>query len=228
MLTIHGIPLSVHTRKVIVAARMKGLEHRVEPVVPFDPPQDWRALSPTGLIPAIEDDGFTLADSTAICAYFDRRRPKPPLYPAEPRALGRALWLEQYAGSVLFRSVIHPLFAQKVIRPHILKTGAPDQAEIDRIEAEVTPEVLSYLEGQAGEGFLAGDGLGIADIAVASNLVNYQYLGFAVAAARWPRLSGWLRRVLATEAFAGALRDEAPFAAKLGLATGFLDKAATA
>ena len=88
MLKIHGVPISVHTRKVIVAALAKGLPHEVIPVVPVipgNPPPNWRELSPTGKIPAITDGDFTLADSAAICAYLERLHPAPPLYPRRAR-----------------------------------------------------------------------------------------------------------------------------------------------
>ena len=55
MLRIYGVPISVHTRKVIVAAIAKGLAHEVVPVVPVipdNPPPNWRELSPTGTPPA--------------------------------------------------------------------------------------------------------------------------------------------------------------------------------
>ena len=70
MITIHGVPLSVHTRKAIVTAILKDIDYKFEvviPVMPDNPPPNWRALSPTGLIPAMQDGDFTLADSTAIC-----------------------------------------------------------------------------------------------------------------------------------------------------------------
>ena len=56
MLKIYGVPISVHTRKVIVAALAKDLPHEVVPVVPVipdNPPANWRQLSPTGKIPAL-------------------------------------------------------------------------------------------------------------------------------------------------------------------------------
>ena len=64
MLTIHGVPLSVHTRKAIVTAILKDLDYRFEvviPVIPDNPPPNWSTLSPTGLIPVLQDGGFTLA-----------------------------------------------------------------------------------------------------------------------------------------------------------------------
>jgi glutathione S-transferase len=69
MLTIYGVPLSVHTRKTVITALHKGIEYKLEvviPVVPGQPPSNWHTLSPTGLIPVIQDGDYTLADSTAI------------------------------------------------------------------------------------------------------------------------------------------------------------------
>ncbi|HEX3139575.1 MAG TPA: glutathione S-transferase family protein, partial [Rhizobacter sp.] len=113
MLQIHGIPISVHTRKVIVAAIEKKLAYEVNPVVPVipgNPPPHWRTLSPTGKIPVITDGDFTLADSTAICTYLDRAYPGTALYPTDARAHATALWFEQYAGGTVFHDVVHPLF----------------------------------------------------------------------------------------------------------------------
>ena len=78
MLKIYGVPISVHTRKVIVVALAKKLEHEVIPVVPVipgNPPANWRELSPTGKIPALTDGDFTVADSAAICGYLERIHP---------------------------------------------------------------------------------------------------------------------------------------------------------
>ena len=80
MLTIHGVPLSVHTRKAIVTAILKKIDYRFEvviPVIPGNPPANWSTLSPTGLIPVMQDGDFTLADSTAICLCLLYTSPSP-------------------------------------------------------------------------------------------------------------------------------------------------------
>ena len=116
--------MSVHTRKVILAARLKAIPREIIPVVPVlpdNPPPNWRSLSPTGLIPAIDDNGYVLADSTAIVGYLERKVPEPALLPPRPGDVGRALFLDSWAGSALFRTVIHPLFHHQVVRPNLAR-----------------------------------------------------------------------------------------------------------
>ena len=174
MLEIHGVPVSVHTRKVIVAAIEKNLPYRINPVVPVipgSPPPHWRTLSPTGLIPALTDGDFTLADSTAICAYLERMHPGAATLPERARAFATALWFEQYAGGTVFRNVVHPLFREVFVQPKVNQVPA-DPARIDAVLATAMPEAFDYLESMAGDDFLAGPALSMGDVAVVSNLIN--------------------------------------------------------
>jgi len=122
MLTIYGVPLSVHTRKVIVTAILKKMDYAVKPVVPVipdNPPPNWGSLSPTGLIPVLEDGDATLADSSAICLYLEKKQPTPSILPSDIKDYGRALWFDAYAGGTIFRHVVHPLFLQTIVNPNI-------------------------------------------------------------------------------------------------------------
>jgi glutathione S-transferase len=220
MLKINGVPISVHVRKTIVTANLKGIEHIVDPVIPFTPPPNWSELSPTGLIPAMQDGDFTLAESAAICSYMERIKPAPAILPADARACSRVLFFDGYSGHV-FRSVIHGLFFQKIISPGSLN-GTTDQSVIDKILETEQPKVFQYLESQAGGKFLVGDSLTLADIGIVSNLINYQYLGFAIDKAKYPKLSKYAAGIIALEPFQRALSDEKPFAEKMGLQRGFL------
>jgi glutathione S-transferase len=220
MLKIYGVPISVHVRKTIVTANLKGIEHAVDPVIPFTPPPNWSALSPTGLIPAMQDGNFTLAESAAICTYMERMKPAPAILPADTKACGRVLFFDGYSGHV-FRSVIHGLFFQKIISPGILK-GTTDQSVIDKILATTQPNVFQFLESQAGGKFLVGDSLTLADIGIVSNLINYQYLGFPIDKMKYPKLAKYAAGIIALEPFQHALSNEKPFAEQMGLSRGFL------
>lgn len=220
MLTIYGVPISVHVRKTIVTANLKGIEYRVDPVIPFNPPANWSSLSPTGLIPAMQDGDLTLAESTAICFYLERKKVTPAILPADTGDCCRVLFFDGYAGYVS-RSVIHGLFFQKIITPMILK-GATDHSVIDNILATTQPKVFAFLESQVNGSFLVGDSLTLADIGVVSNLINYQYLGFPIDKAKYPQLAKYVRDIIALEPFQRALGNEKPFAEQMGLERGFL------
>lgn len=220
MLTIYGVPISVHVRKAIVTAHLKGIEHRVDPVIPFTPPPNWGALSPTGLIPAMQDGDFTLAESAAICSYMEDLKPTPAILPADTKAASRVLFFDGYSGHV-FRSVIHGLFFQKVIAPAILK-GTTDQSVIDKILATTQPKAFEYLESQTGGKFLVGDTLTLADIGIVSNLINYQYLGYSIDKAKYPKLAKYAAGIIALAPFQKTLSNEKPFAVQMGLQRRFL------
>ena len=220
---IYGVPLSVHTRKVIVAARLKGAPFDLEvviPVVPDNPPANWREISPTGLIPAIEDDGFRLADSTAIIHYLEHKHPTPALLPPDNKELGAALFLDAWAGTALFRNIVHPLFHNQVVNPNIRKIPA-DQVAIDAAMDVALPEAFGYLESRAPDRFLVGDKLSIADIAVVSNLVVFHYLGRRIDD-RFPRLQAYFRRHLEAPVLGAALAEEMPYVAQMGLDRSFI------
>jgi glutathione S-transferase len=223
MLTIYGVPISVHTRKVIVTALEKGLEFRNEPVIPFNPPADWAELSPTGKIPVARDGDLVLHDSSVICAYLERVHPQPALYPAQAADYARALWYEEYADGTVFREVVHGLFFQKIIRPNVLKEQT-DAAAIAGILDSALPKVFGYLEHALETDALDGGRFGIGDIALASNLINFRYLGYEVDRKQHPRLAASVESWLQRPSIRQALAAEQPVAAGVGLDAGFVQR----
>ena len=224
MFTIYGVPLSIHVRKVIIAALEKRLEHRVETVFPFDPPPGWRDLSPTGKIPALQHGELTLADSSVIVAYLEKRFPELPLNPSDPAQYARALWFEEYVDSQIAPDVIG-LFHQQVLGP-MLHKREPDPAVVHRLLNEDLPPKFDYLEASLEGEFFAGERLSVADITLASDLTIFHYLGFTLDAARHPNLLAHFQRMLGRESFRTALAAEQPFAEKMGLDRSFLQRAA--
>jgi glutathione S-transferase len=220
MFTIYGVPLSIHVRKVIVTALEKRLEHRVETVFPFDPPPGWRELSPTGKIPALRHGDLTLADSSVIVAYLEKRFPEHALTPSEPAQYARALWFEEYVDSQIAPDVIG-LFHQKVLGPMVHKRE-PDPAIVQRLLNDELPPKLDYLERSLQGDYLVDGRLSVADITLASDLTVFHYLGCRLDAARHPKIAAHFRRMLGRDSFRTALAAERPFAEKMGLDRGFL------
>ena len=68
MITFYGVSISVHVRKAVVTAIAKGIDYKLEPVLPRNPPPNWLSLSPTGQVPAMQDGDFTLSELSALSA----------------------------------------------------------------------------------------------------------------------------------------------------------------
>jgi glutathione S-transferase len=222
MLKIYGVPISVHTRKVIVAAIEKDLQFQNEPVMPFHAPAGWDKLSPTGKIPVALDGERVLRDSSVICAYLERVHPRPALYPSDPGEYAEALWHEEYADGTVFREVVHGLFFQKIIRPNILKQKS-DPAAIEAILGSALPKVFGYLENSL-DGGVPADRFGIGDIALTSNLINFHYLGYEIERRRYRRLAAYFARCLARPSIRKALAAERPVADAMGLEAAFVQR----
>ena len=216
MLKIHGVPLSVNTRKAILVATEKNLPFEVNPVIPFHPPEGWAALSPTGKIPAMTDGDFEIADSSVICDYLEHVHPQPALYPAAAKDRARALWFEEYCDGTFYREGLHPLFAQLVIKPKIFQQET-DHAVVNTILTETMPKMLGYLEGEASDGYLVAKSFSIADVALISNLINFHYLGYRIDAGRYPKLERYFQRLCIRPSVAKALRIEQPVVDQFGL-----------
>jgi glutathione S-transferase len=78
------------------------------------------------------------------------------------------------------------------------------------------PPRLAYLEEALSGEYFAGNVFSIADIAVASILVNLHYAGESVSRKTHPKLHRFVRAVLQRPCFADALKVEAPAAAAVG------------
>lgn len=215
MLKIHGVPFSAHTRKVIIAALEKDIPYEIVRVIPLAPPQGWRELSPLGFIPAIEDGDFRLADSSVVCQYLERSHPQPALYPIEPRSYARALWIEEFVDGGLQQHVLRGLLMQRVFAPKFLNQ-APDEALIHRSLSEMIPSALAYLERSLSGEYFVGDAFSIADITVASILINYHYAGESLSPSEHPKLHSYLGRILRRESFRKAFAQELPAAQAVG------------
>jgi glutathione S-transferase len=214
---VFGFPLSPFVRKVHVVAAEKGIA--VETVVsdPRSPPPDFLAASPFRKIPAIKDGDYMLADSTAIVTYLDALSPTPPIFPAEAKARGKAIWWEEFADTIMVPAAGKIVF-NRFVGPKFL--GLPgDEAAAALGEKELEP-ILAYLEGQAPvAGWLAGADYSIGDIAVASTLMTMGYVGMAPDAAKHPATAAWYARVTARPAWTGvAERERAMFEARIAAA----------
>lgn len=214
-LTVFGAPLSPFVRKVRLCLLEKGLDYQLEMVMPFTPPEWYLQLNPLGRIPALRDGDVTLADSSVICQYLeDAYTDTPRLYEHDARARGQIRWLEKYADYELAPLTTFGIFRNRVLKP---STGHPCNEEfVQTALHEKLPPHFDYLERQLGQqAHFVGERLSLADIAIASQLINMEHGGEQLDATRWPALSAHYARMKALPSLAGLLPSEQRMTAKL-------------
>jgi len=212
---LYGSSLSPFVRKVLAYAAEKGIELDLQPVGVADTNPDFRKASPFGKMPAFADGDYRLADSSAIIHYLEAKHPEPPMIPADPKLRGKCIWYEEFADTIL-AGCGAKMFFNRVVAPVFLKREG-DLAAADAAEREELPKVLDYVESIApeGEGYLVGDRLTLADIAVAGPFANLQHLKVAIDEERWPRTVAFTRRILSRPSFAPMLERETKFLEKV-------------
>jgi glutathione S-transferase len=126
------------------------------------------AINPNGKVPALEDGEMRLWESAAIMCYLADQAGSS-LWPKDARQIDVIRWLSwdgshfsRHAGTLFFEQVIKPQFG----------LGDPNRAAIDEAMSffrRFAGVLNDHLKGRA---YLVGDGLTVADFAVASMLPN--------------------------------------------------------
>ena len=162
---IYDSQTAPNPRRVRIFLAEKGISVPYEPVdiVKADNRSaEFRRKNPLGTLPVLElDDGTCIAESVAICRYFEEVHPNPPLMGTDARDRAvvemwqRRMELELFGPiTQVFRN-LHPFFAGRI--PQVAEWG-----EVCRKAAETR---LAWLDSVLAERqFIAGPRYTIADI----------------------------------------------------------------
>ena len=211
---VYGASLSPFVRKVLAFGAEKGLELEHRPLGLGSDDPGFVEASPFRKIPAFRDGDFTICDSSAIIHYLEAKYPQPALIPAEPEARARTIWYDEF-GDTILAACGAKMFFNRVVAPRFLGRDG-DLAAADKAEQEELPPILDYLERIVPEagGFLVGDSITLADIAVASPFANLGHLDIRPDAARYPRTSAYVEAILSRPSFAPWVERERAFLQK--------------
>jgi glutathione S-transferase len=212
---LYGSTLSPFVRKVMAFAGEKGIELELQPTGFPDKSPGFCSASPFKKMPALEDGDYCLADSSAIIHYLEAKYPEPPLIPTEARARGRTIWFDEFADTILFACGAKAFF-NRVVSPFFLKKPG-DEAVAEAALRDELPPILDYLETIVPDerGYLVGEALTLADIAVASPFANLQHLDFELDADRYPRTRAYVERILARPSFRQWVERESALLSKV-------------
>jgi glutathione S-transferase len=155
-LRLHAIPYSTNLERVALALGHKGLTADVIMSDPTDR-SAIREASGQDLVPALDDDGFVVVDSSRIIEHLERRFPDPPLFPAEPsrRAEMRVFveWFDR-----VWKGPPNAIDAE-------LGKANPDHIRIAALEHELRATLDVFEAMLDGRDYLMSDSLSAADCA---------------------------------------------------------------
>lgn len=209
---VYGSSLSPFVRKVLAFASEKDMPVELRQTGPGAQDADFVAASPFGKIPGFRDGDFAISDSSAIVAYLEAKQPAPALIPAEPRDRARTVWFDEFADTILTAAAAK-MFFNRIVAPRFFGRDG-DLAAADKAEREELPPILDYLEQQIPPGLhLVGDGITLADIAVASPLVNLDHVSYRLDEGRYRRLAAFKAAILGRPSFAAMVERETRFLA---------------
>jgi len=212
---LYGSSLSPYVRKVLACCSEKGIEVELKPTGAPDFDPEFLKASPFRKMPALVDGGYSLADSSAIVHYLEVKYPERPLIPSDPQLRGKTVWFEEFSDTMLV-TCGGKIFYNLIVAPRFL--GLPGDPEAAR-QAELNdlPPVLDYLETVVPDdgGYLVGEELTLADIAVASPFANFRHTNTRVDPEKYPRTIAYVDRILARPSLAHWVEREAAYLAKV-------------
>jgi glutathione S-transferase len=83
MLEIYAIPVSLYCAKLRILLRHKGLAWQEQPPPGGYGSDDYKAIVPSGNLPALRDGDLVLADGEAMAEYLNEKYPDPAMLPED-------------------------------------------------------------------------------------------------------------------------------------------------
>lgn len=199
---LYRTPKSGHCHRVELMLALLGLPYEtidLDMAAGAHKAPDFLKVSPFGLVPAIEDDGYTLADSNAILVYLVKTyAPDSDWLPADPKVAAEVQrWLTIAADNV---------YSGPCAARLVTLFGAPLNHEAAIAKAHALFKIMeAHL---ADRSWLAADVITAADVACFSYIAHAPEGG--VDLAPYPNLRAWIARVEAEPNFVGMVASPVP------------------
>jgi glutathione S-transferase len=151
---LYAVPLSTNVERVALALGHKGVDAEL---VMLDPADRSPAVELSGqpLVPVLDDDGWVVADSSAIIEHLERRFPEPPLFPSDPARRARMRLFVDWFNRVWKRppnEIESELGRPERDQGRVLALAAEMRASLDLFE-----DLLTGHDHLLGEEFSAAD-----------------------------------------------------------------------
>ena len=178
MWQLYFFPLCPFSRKVRLALSEKGVGYELRREHPWDASDAFYAMNPAGRTPVLrlEEKKLTLADSQAICEFFEETVDKSPLILGTAAGRAEIRRLTALFDESFYADVTHPLLHEKMKKRLVLRQS-PDSKAL-RAAMRLAHEHLDYIDWLVdNRRWLAGAQMSLADFAAAAQISVADYLG---------------------------------------------------
>ncbi|HWP58542.1 MAG TPA: glutathione S-transferase family protein [Candidatus Acidoferrales bacterium] len=199
MIKLYHFPLSTNSRKVRIVLLEKGLEFErvlVDLTKGEQKSPEYLKIHPFGQVPALDDDGFIVYDSTIINEYLEDEYPYPPLFPPDSEGRARARLMEDFRDNFLNPPIVDIM--HEIRKPE----GEKSTARIEQSKARVLACFDRIEKELEGKEYLAGT-FSIADIAFMANFDSLERFQIPVGA-KYRNMLAWMERLKARPSFAAS------------------------
>jgi glutathione S-transferase len=196
MLKIWGRVNSVNVKKAMWCVAELGLAHeRIDAGMQYGVVNtpEYRKMNPTGLVPTIDDDGYTLWESHTIVRYLCAKHSAGRLWPTDLKARADAeRWMDW---AFTFQGAMRNVFWGLIRTP-------PEKRDANAIEEgrKKTIALLPILEQTlARQPFVAGRDFTMGDIPIGCEV--QRYMRVPIERPAFPAVQAWFERLCQRPAF---------------------------
>jgi len=199
MIKLYTFPPSTNSRKVRIALIEKGLEFErinIDLSKKEQKNPQYLKIHPFGQVPALDDEGFIIYDSTIINEYLEDEYPYPPLLPKDSEGRARARLMEDFRDTHFnphFVEIIH-----EVRKPE----GQKDLKLIEHAKAEITKCFERIEKELEGKEYIAGT-FSLADIAYMPNIDLLERFQIPVES-KYKNMLAWIERLKTRPSYAAS------------------------
>lgn len=200
MIKLYTFPPSTNSRKVRIVLLEKGLEFErvnVDLTKREQKAPEYLKIHPFGQVPALDDEGFVLYDSTVINEYLEDEYPYPSLMPSDSEGRARARLLEDFRDSHFNPYCVHIIYEMR--KPE----GERDAQRIDNAKAQIAA-CFDRIENELQDKeYLAGT-FSLADIAFMANFDFLDRFAISVDVNKHRNTAAWIARLKARPSYAAS------------------------
>ena len=199
MIKLYTFPPSTNSRKVRIALIEKGLEFErinIDLTKREQKSPEYLKIHPFGQIPALDDEGFILYDSTIINEYLEDEYPYPSLMPKDSEGRARARLMEDFRDTHFNPSFVHII--HEIRKPE----GERDAQRMENAKAEIAKCFDRIEKELQGREYLAGS-FSLGDIAFMPNIDLLDRFGISVDS-KYNNTTAWIARLKARSSFAAS------------------------